>query len=206
MKTMNPGFALARSAVWAVCLAWSVGCASAPPKPVTVSQAPALPGAELAAAGFALAAKGDDFGAEQYLLAAVAAGYPEGPVTRAMIKSCVAGGRLESALAHGQSYVDRHPEDWIFNHVIASIHFAKGDSVMARQAIEMVIADHPGHAESQYLYGVIMRDQVGDMVRARDAFEQYLSLEPNGSHAGEVRAWVRRARSFPVAVNKVKRR
>lgn len=180
-----------------------VGCATQPPpRPPRVAGDDALPGAELAAAGLKLAARGDDFSAEQYLVAAVSAGYPEAPLTRIMVKSCIAGGRLERALSHAQSYVERHPEDWIFHHVLASIHFAKGDGPLAQQALELVLSEHPDHAESHYLMGLILRDQLGALQRARDEFEQYLALSPSGAHHQETRAWLRRAQAFPVAVSR----
>jgi len=183
------------------------GCGATQHEGTTAAHTEARPGEELAQKGAALAAQGDDFGAEQYLESAIKAGYPEGPATRLMVSSCIGGGRLERARTHAQHYVERHPDDWIFHHVLASIYFAEGQGVFAREVLTLLLAEHPEHAPSYFLLGLVLRDQMGDMEGARHAFEQYLALAPAGDHQEEARAWLRRSRAFPaVAESKAKRR
>jgi tetratricopeptide (TPR) repeat protein len=170
------------------------GCATIkPPAPV------APDGNFLVQQGIALASQGDDLGAEQYFEAAIRAGYPAGPATRLMVGSCIAGGRLERARSHAQRYADSHPDDWIFQHVLASIAFAEGQGMQARVLLSMLLSDHPEHAPSQFLLGMVLRDQLGDIDEARGAFARYLELAPSGEHAEEARAWIRRAQFFPAA-------
>lgn len=152
---------------------------------------------ELLDRGLFLASQGDDFAAEQYLSAALSAGHPHDRVARELVRVCVQGGRLERALSHAQSYVETHPDDWIFHHVLATIQFAKGDVASAQAELNLVLSEHPEHADSHFLRGVILRDALSDVRGARRALERYLQLEPEGSHASEARAWVRRAAAQP---------
>lgn len=183
------------------------GCAASTPTTPTSPRVEAGPGVELAKKGMELAAHGDDFGAEQYLEAAIKAGYPEGQATRVMVTSCISGGRLERARTHAQRYVDRHPDDWIFHHVLATIYFAEGQALLSREILTLLLAEHPEHAPSHFLLGLVLRDQMGDMNGARHAFAQYLALAPAGEHQEEARAWLRRAHAYPVITeSRAKRR
>jgi tetratricopeptide (TPR) repeat protein len=173
-----------------------LGCATARPAP---SNAASVAGGELVQRGVELARQGDDLGAEQYFDAAIKAGYPAPAATRLMVSSCLAGGRLERARSHAQRYVDRHPEDWIFHHMLASIEFAEGNGGQARAVLELLLDEHPEHAPSHFLLGLVLRDQLGELDGARAAFEGYLALAPEGEHADEARAWVRRSKNFPTA-------
>jgi tetratricopeptide (TPR) repeat protein len=172
------------------------GCASV--KTATPSVAEAQPGEDHARRGLELAKQGDDFGAEQYFQAAIKAGYSERAATRLMVTTCIAGGRLERARTHAERYVERNPADWIFLHVLASIYFAEGQADQASQLLALVLSEHPDHAPSHFLQGMVMRDQVGDFAAARASFERYLALAPSGEHHEEARAWLRRARSYPM--------
>lgn len=162
------------------------------PQPVTP--------AELMQRGAFLASQGDDFAAEQYLEAARSAGCDERLVVRELVRVCVAAGRLEHALLHAESYLERTPEDWLLQHVIATIHFAKGDGMRARDELELLLSEHPDHAESHFLLGMVLRDTYSDVPGTRAAFERYLALAPEGEHASEARAYIRRSSRFPVEV------
>lgn len=146
-----------------------------------------------------LADRGDDFGAEQYFVAARGAGYPEQRVVRELVQVCAGAGRLEQAILHAQGYLDRNPDDWRLRHALASIQFAKGDALAARFELAQVLDQEPGHAESVYLLALVMRDGHADFVAAGKQLERYLQLAPQGPHAAEARAWLRRAASFPVS-------
>ncbi|MEY4514307.1 MAG: hypothetical protein RLZZ450_6429 [Pseudomonadota bacterium] len=146
-----------------------------------------------------LADRGDDFGAEQYFVAARGAGYPEQRVVRELVQVCAAAGRLEQAIIHARSYLDRNPEDWTLRHVLASIQFAKGDALAARFELGQVLEQQPAHAESVYLLALVMRDGHADFAEAGKHLSRYLELAPEGPHAIEARAWLRRAASYPVS-------
>jgi Flp pilus assembly protein TadD len=194
--------ALAR--LTSVALGWAVagvfgslaGCAQTVPRPEPA------PSTLLMQQGMALAASGDDFAAEQYLEAARDAGYSESQVIRELVKVCVSAGKLERATSYARAYLERNPDDWIFHHVVASIYFATGDVVRARYELQQLLSEHAEHAESHFLLGHILREQGADFAGARSAFEQYLRMAPEGPHAREVRAWIRRSASFPVPTQK----
>ena len=160
-------------------------------KPALREPAPAT-AADLMQRGVVLAEYGDDFAAEQYFDAARNAGYPEREVVRQLVQVCVRAGRLEQALMHARSYADRTPEDWLMHHVIATILFVKGEMMPAVHELELVLSEHPEHAESRYLLAIVRRDGIGDIASARMAFEQYLELAPEGAHAAEAKAFIRR--------------
>lgn len=166
----------------------AIGCA----RPAV--QAPREPTPlELMQRGALFAAHGDDFSAEQYFQAARAAGYPEAEVVRKLVGVCLQSGRLEHALGHARNYLEREPDDWLMRHVVASIYFAKGESHAARYELELLVAEHPEHAESHFLLGVLLRDAYLDHTSAKRALAQYLALAPSGSHAREAEAWLRRS-------------
>jgi Tfp pilus assembly protein PilF len=183
---------LLRRGVLLVAVALS-GCAT---RAAPVQMAPA--GEDLLARGLGFALAGDDLAAEQYLTAARAAGEPENRIVRELIKVCVRSGRLEQARQHGENYVERHPDDNPVRFALASIYFAKGDTMSARHELERLVVDWPQHAESHFLLALILRDQYSDVAGARHSLEQYLTLAPTGLHAGEARAWIKRSASFPV--------
>jgi predicted Zn-dependent protease len=161
-------------------------------KPAAQHAAPPSP-AELMQRGIFLADQGDDFAAEQYFDAARSAGYPEPAVIRELVSVCIQAGRLEQALAHAEAYIERSPDDWVLRHVIATIQFAKGEPEAARRELELLLSEHPEHAESQFLLGVVLRDALADVAGARAAFEHYLALSPQGEHASEARTFLRRS-------------
>jgi tetratricopeptide (TPR) repeat protein len=155
-------------------------------------------GEQLFARAHDYAYRGEDLAAEQYFATARAAGVAEERVVRELIKVCVSAGRLEHAIHHAQSYVERHPEDRAIRHALASIYFAKGDALSARAELEQLLRDWPEHAEAHFLLALILREQYADMAGAKRAFESYLALAPSGEHASEARAWIKRSASFPV--------
>lgn len=169
--------------------------ACAKPAPRTMP----LDAAALARHGLMLAQHGEDFAAEQYLEAARKAGYPEQEAVRQLVGVCLQAGRIERGLTHAESYLEQNPDDWVMRHLVASMLFAKGDDLRARHELETLLAEHPEHAESQFLLGVVLRDRYSDVAATRGAFERYLALAPTGTHAGEARGFLRRAAAFPVA-------
>lgn len=155
-------------------------------------------GEELLERALSYASHGDDLAAEQYLHTARAAGVSEPRVVREMVRVCVGANRLEHALQHATLYTERHPEDREMRHALASIYFAKGDALSARSELEQLVLEWPDAAESHFLLALILREQYADLAGARRSMESYLALAPDGAHADEARAWIKRSGRFPV--------
>jgi tetratricopeptide (TPR) repeat protein len=172
----------------------TVGCARSAPRPAGPPPGDPLGGvraAELYKRGLAMAGGGDFVRAEQYLLSAVARGYPEDRVLPHLIRICVASSRLRSALRHAEPYLERNPDAWSLRYLVASLYLGVGDADRARESLEQVIADAPDQPDAYYLLGLVLRDEVGDRPAAAGRFARYLDLAPDGEHAAEVRAAVR---------------
>jgi tetratricopeptide (TPR) repeat protein len=159
--------------------------------------------AELFEKGRLLANTGDHVAAEQFLVAALRRGYPEEACVRELVRVCVAGGRMDSALTHAEPYLERHPEDFRLRQVVASVYLALGDIAQARGELERVIEVEPAVPEAQFLMAVLLRDDFSDPESARLHFANYLALAPNGDHASEARFWLKRAERAPVRVKAV---
>lgn len=166
------------------------GCAHAPaPAPQSLAEVPAE---SLYRRGLALAEQGDFVPAEQYFQAARSRGYPEAQAVKQLVKVCLAGNRFDSALHYALPYLERHPDAWPLRQVVATIHLAMGDGEAARMELEDMASEVPDHPDVHYLLAVVMRDEFGDVDGAERSFGRYLTLAPDGEHAPEVRAWIRR--------------
>jgi tetratricopeptide (TPR) repeat protein len=132
-----------------------------------------------------MAAAGDLTRAEQYIGAAMVRGYPENQALPVLIRVCIAASRLRVAVGYAEPYLDRNPRDWSLRLVVASLYLGLGEPVKARRHLELVMAAHPEEAETYYLMGLLMRDEVGDPTAAERHFARYLRLEPDGPHHEE---------------------
>ena len=153
----------------------------------------AIDPAELFRRGVVLGRHGDFVRAEQYMLAARNRGFDEDRVIPALMEVCVRASRLSAALGYAEPYLESHPGQWPLRVLVGSIHLGLGQLGDARTHLERVIRDGAasghaeGSAEAHYLLGIVMREQA-DIVEARVHFARYAELEPEGSHAEEVRA------------------
>jgi tetratricopeptide (TPR) repeat protein len=161
----------------------------ASPGPVVAGTAAALP-ADLFARGTERSRVGDFVRAEQYVVAAMARGYAEGACVRELVHLCIASRRLRTALAYAEPYAARHPGDAPLELLLSAIHAALGEPEQARALLEGVLRSRPDHARARYFLGVLLRDSFGEPGAAAAELEAYLSAEPAGEHAAEVRRWL----------------
>ncbi len=167
-------------------------CAHTKPQPTTPRTLHDIPAEALFARAQELAESGEYVPAEQFLQAARTRGYPEEQVVKELVKVCLAGSRFDSALGHAVPFLERNPEAWELRQVVATIYIAMGQSREARDELDELMQQRPEEAAPHYLMAVVMRDEFRDEDQAAAHFGQYLGLAPTGSHAPEVRAWMRR--------------
>lgn len=177
-----------------------VACAPARP-------APTLPGPASAAGsssattlferGMAFAGQGDALRAEQYLVMARRAGYPEAELIVPLVRVCIASARLRAALAHAEPFLRAHPQACRLRYLVAAIQLALGHPVVAARELRLITAQEPLVAQAHYLLGVTLRDGLHDAAGARASFEEYLRVAPAGPRAAEAAAFV--AEVSPVA-------
>lgn len=173
------------------------GCAHAQrAEPRTLQDVPA---AELFAQGIARANTGDHVAAEQYLQAALQRGYPEARAVRELVKVCLAAQRFDSALSYALPYLERHPDAWRLQLVVATVHLAAGDAATARRELSDLLHKRPDTPEAHFLMGLVLRDDYQDRESASRSFEHYLALAPRGAHAREARSWLSRMHETAVA-------
>lgn len=144
---------------------------------------------ELYRRGVVLGRAGDFVRAEQYIVAAIDRGFPEQEAMPALMAACVQSSRLSAALGYAEPYLARHPSEWSLRLLVASIHMGLDAHDRARDELTRVLADAPEEPpEAHYFLGVLYRDELADMERAREHFRRYLALAPEGTHREEARA------------------
>ena len=166
-------------------------CAAARTAPAAADPPrPAPSAAELFAHGMQLAARGDPLRAEQYLVLARRAGYPEQSVIVPLVRVCVASSRLRAALGHAKPFLRRHPDTWQLRYLSAAIHLALGQPGEALAELRRILQARPHAAQAHYLTGIALRDGLRDPHAARASFERYLRHAPRGAHAREALAFL----------------
>lgn len=135
---------------------------------------------------------GDSLRAEQYLTAARALGYDEGEIVSWLVRICINSNRYQSALAHAEPYLRRHPEDWPLRFVVANLYDALGETERAGRELEAVTEAAPEEPVAQYRLGVFYSERSLETEEARRAFENYLRLDPGGRYAAEARTRLQR--------------
>ncbi|MEI8254311.1 MAG: hypothetical protein WCJ30_01425 [Deltaproteobacteria bacterium] len=137
--------------------------------------------------GVLLANSGDLTRAEQYLAAALQRGAPPERVLPRLLRVCVAAQRYRAAIEYARPFLERRPDAWPLQYLVATIHMGLGEPQSARLRLEMVIQHHPSSADAEFALGKIYRDDLGDRAVADGHFRRYLELEPDGAHAQEAR-------------------
>lgn len=157
---------------------------TAPPDPLDDISAE-----ELFRRGVLLGEHGDFIRSEQYISAAVDRGFPEEQAMPALMKACVQSSRLDAALSYALPYLARHPSQWPLRMLVASIHMGLAQPQRARDELDRVLRDAPEEpAMAHYFLGVLLRDELDDLERARTHFRRYLALAPEGDHREEALA------------------
>jgi Flp pilus assembly protein TadD len=192
---MNPAI---RPCLFALLLPACALTHAPPAAPVRPQPAPSA--SELFALGMQLAARGDALRAEQYLLLARRAGYPEQRVIVPLVRVCIASSRLRAALGHAEPYLRRHPETWQLRYLVAAIQLALQRPALALGELRRILRARPAAAQAHYLMAVALRDGLGDPDGARASFERYLQHAPRGEHAREALAWLAERTRAPAAV------
>jgi len=172
-------------------LASSAACAHRGP-PAGPTSLQEIPAARLFTRALELAELGEFIPAEQFLQAARAQGYPEEQVIKELVKVCLSSSRYDSALDYAVPYLERHPDAWELRQVVATIYIARGDGIAAHDELSELVVQRPDAPSPHYLLAIVLRDDFRDHERAQASFERYLGLAPDGPHAPEARAWLRR--------------
>lgn len=130
---------------------------------------------------------GDLSRAEQYLVGALDGGYTPKLVLPLLLRVCVAAGNYEAAAQYGDRVLQQNPADTHLRFVVASLYQSTGDTAKARAYLEECVRREPKDADVQFALGVLLRDDVKDVVAADTYFRTYLELAPTGPHAEEAR-------------------
>jgi tetratricopeptide (TPR) repeat protein len=137
--------------------------------------------------GVVLANNGDLVRAEQYLAAAMQRGGPPERILPRLMRVCISSQRYRAAIEYARPFLERHPDIWPLQYLLATIHLGLGEPQSARTRLELVLHYNPRHGESEFALGKIFRDDLSDPAAADEHFRRYLELEPQGVHADEAR-------------------
>lgn len=179
---------LSRAALFVLVLAGCAARQSTDPTTPDGDPVDNVSGPDLFARGMASARRGDLLRAEQYFVASVQRGEPEGRVMRYIVDVCVAGGRYRAALAYALPYLDHNRGDWRLRFLVATIHSGLGETTAAREQLNAVLVANADHAGAHYMLGSMLRAVEGERAGAEQHLRRYLELEPEGARADEVRA------------------
>ncbi len=154
----------------------------------------ALPVEQLVERGHRFTAVGDLTRASQYYEAALQRGAEPLQVEPALVEVLVRQGRLGHARQRAERHVRRFPEAWRMRVVLATILEAQGEPEKAVDQLRRALRTAPRAPLPHFLLGTLLArgDGAGSQEEARAVFERYLTLAPDGRHAGEVREWLRK--------------
>lgn len=166
------------------------GCASRQAAPAGLTNDPmaGVSGQQLFDAGMQLARSGDLVRAEQYLVASMQRGAPDGQVMPQLVSVCVQASRYRAAVSYATPYLDAHPRDWRLRYLVGTILAGLDEHQAARQQIERVLTDNDRHAEAHYLLATLLRERFNDPTGADAHYRRYVEIEPAGAHVEEARA------------------
>lgn len=172
------------------------GCAGTAPRPSDASATSNDPLAHASAqqlfdAGQALAKQADLIRAEQYLSAAIERGFARGRALPLLMRVCIAGSRLASALQYATPYLQQHPQDHELRYLVAAVHVGLEHHEQARTELLHVLDDAPDFAPAHYLLAILLRDELHDKRAAREHFVIHQRLAPGSPHGAEIAAWLR---------------
>ena len=142
--------------------------------------------------GVEYANQGDLVRAEQYMAAALQRSGPPEQVLPRLLRVCFTAQRYRAGLEYARPYLERHPEAWALQYLVATIHMGLGEPASARARLDLVIRHNPTHAEAEFALGKVLRDDLNDPMSADPHFRRYLELAPQGEHADEARVGLMR--------------
>jgi predicted Zn-dependent protease len=128
---------------------------------------------------------GDLLRAEQYYLRAEALGVPQAEIVPAILRVLIAAHRYDEALARCQRRLGAEPSDRGTRFVAAALLVAVDRPKEAERELNTLVRSRPDDAQAYLALGRLYKDH--DPERAREMFEKYLSLAPNGEAAAAIR-------------------
>lgn len=153
---------------------------------------------KLLARGRAFAEVGDLTRAQQYLAAALEEGADPEVALPLLIQVCVAERSYRVALRYAKPYLVKDPNNHRLRFVVATLYLSIGEVKKAQEELTRVANEAPDNALAHFTLGVLLRDDVADVVAADRHFREYLRIEPSGEHAEEARAsLLKRVRDEP---------
>lgn len=129
---------------------------------------------------------GDSIRAEQYLSMAANAGYDQRRILPLILKVCLQGSRLRSALDHAEPYLLQHPEDQALRFLVATIHLSLGHIDAAKICLEELLRANEQNPDAQYLLGILAMDSAPS--EATEHLNKYLTLSPKGDRSAEAKS------------------
>src|SRR5438093_1389497 len=98
-------------------------------------------------------------------------------------------GQWQKAIDHYQRALQKSPGNADVRVDMAIAIHSLGQNDLARKELERVTREQPNHLNAWLNLGVVAAT-LGDNAAAIRAWERYLALDPNGEHAGAVRAQI----------------
>lgn len=189
----SAGHVLVFSAVVAIAVAVSAcGSAVAQRQAEQVAIQKESTAAELIRKAEASSSVGDTTRAEQYYVSALKAGGDAHAIVPKLLVVCVADQRYPVAIEYAEQHLHRHPKDLEVAFAAASLHAAVGQSVRARQLLQVVLKDRPEWADAHYALASVLRGE-GEAIDLADRHDlKYLELSPSGPFAETVLARLKR--------------
>ncbi len=153
---------------------------------------------ELFHIGQVSAAQGNYFRAEQYMSLGLKTGYDDPSGIHQLLEVCMNASFLRAGINHARWYLTKKPQDMSVRLSLAALLFGVGDMDQATAELRPVLEANPERAMAHYLSGAIAASQGHDgRQRAREHWEKYLELAPDGSRAIEVQMKLREIRDEP---------
>jgi tetratricopeptide (TPR) repeat protein len=132
-------------------------------------------------------ATGDWLRAEQYYVRAEALGEPQEKIVPPILRVLVKAQRYGEALERCQRRLSTVPEDRATRFVKAALYAALDRPKDAEKELSALVRARPDDPQAYLALGRLYRDGYNDPARARQMFEKYLALAPNGADAAAVR-------------------
>lgn len=154
-----------------------------------------IPADELFGRGIRFAQDGDLWRAEQYLVASMERGKPRNEVVPTLVQICIALQRFSAALHYAEPVILEQPEHWQLRRVVGSLYHGLGRVEEAREAFHLVLQTEPNDPMTHYFLGMLYVEDLSDVQTGDPLLARYIELSPEGQHAAEVRALLRRLRA-----------
>lgn len=119
-------------------LPWQVGCTGSPPVAASPLQGPSQ-AEQYHASGLRLSRQGQSVRAEQYFLASIDAGGDENLVLGDLIETCIASGRLRSAIDYVERALRGDPKSFELRRLAVSLYVSLGQAAAADEHVQVLV-------------------------------------------------------------------